>query len=88
MGLEVGNIPDYRRRGLSKMDIESEILYLGIIIGWLFTVLSITIVGAVNDMDEIILLIMIGSSAGVIFGLFLIAMIVAFFQNFKVVRRD
>ena len=70
------------------MDIEEEILTLGIIVGWLLTSLSMAFVGFINNIDEIILLIMVGVSGGVIFGLFLIAMIVAFFQNFKVVRRD
>ena len=72
------------------MDTENEIVILGVgvIVGWLITALSMVIVGAVFGIDEIILLVMVGISAGILFGFFLIVMMIVFFQEFKIVRRE
>ena len=69
------------------MDIEKQILYLGVIIGWLFTVLGIAIVGVIGGIGKIILIIMIGVSAGLIFSILLTFGMVCFLQNYKIVRR-
>ena len=70
------------------MDVEEQVLCLGILVGWITTILSIALIGTLNGIDEIIIVIMIGTSAGVISGFYLIYVIISFFRTFKVVRRD
>ena len=70
------------------MDTETEILCLGIVVGWLFTILSVAIVGMIVGLSEILLLSMLGISAGFIFGLSLIALLGIYSMNYKIVRRE
>ena len=70
------------------MDTENEILYLGIIVGWLFTSLVVAMVGVIAGVSQMILLLMIFIGAGILFGLFLIAEIAFFFTRYKIVRRE
>ena len=70
------------------MDTDNQILYLGIIVGWIFTILIISLIGMVAGVNQFILIGMIGVSGGVLFGMFFIVELISFFQNFKIVRRE
>ena len=70
------------------MDTDNQILYLGMIVGWIFTILFISLVGMVAGVNQFILIGMIGVSGGVLFGMFFIVELISFFQNFKIVRRE
>ena len=70
------------------MDTENEIMILGVINGWIITVLSVSIAGMIIGVAEIPLLIMIGTSAGVLVGIFPIVMLIFALLNFKIVRRE
>ena len=70
------------------MDIENEILYVGIIAGSLIVWIVMAVVGYITGVQEIIMVIMIGVSAGVLGGIFLIVEIICFFKRYKIVRRE
>ena len=70
------------------MDTEYEILGLGVVLGWITTAFSMVIVGVIFNIGEFKLLIMVGISAGVLIGMCLIGMLISFFLNFKIVRRE
>ena len=70
------------------MDTENLILYSGIFLGWLISIAVVGIVGMIAGVSEIIAFSMLGISAGVLTGLFLIAEICCFFKRYKIVRRE
>ena len=69
------------------MDIEGEIIFCGIFVGWMITILVVAMVGMITNVNQIILIVMLGVSSGVVFGIFLITLLVNFFREFKIVRR-
>jgi len=69
------------------MDIEGEIIFCGIFVGWMITILVVGMVGMITNVNQIILIVMLGVSSGVVFGIFLITLLVNFFREFKIVRR-
>ena len=69
------------------MDIDYEIFYLGIIVGWIISILSVATVGLIAEIQGIALVIMVLVSGGVLGSMFGIAEIIYFFNRYKIVRR-